>query len=203
MTNFLIIRHAECVGFGERITGRSSGVHLTSEGLENADKLTRRLSGIPIEQVCSSPLERAMDTAAPLARSLGVAVQSCEGLQEIDFGSWTGLTFKELEDMPKWREWNTFRSGIRIPGDGEMICEVQARMIAEIERLQDKYPDATVALFSHGDPIKTVLAYYLGMPLDNILRLTVAPASVSVLRVGPWSADVVCINSLYGKITLP
>ncbi|MFW6254222.1 MAG: histidine phosphatase family protein, partial [Chitinivibrionales bacterium] len=133
MTTFLLIRHAECVGYGERITGRSSGVHLTSEGLENADKLARRLSGIPIEHICSSPMERTMDTAAPLARSLGIAVQSCDGLQEVDFGSWTGLSFSELADPPRWREWNTFRSGIRVPGGGEMICEVQARMVAEIE----------------------------------------------------------------------
>ncbi|MFW5774658.1 MAG: histidine phosphatase family protein [Chitinivibrionales bacterium] len=182
MTTFLLIRHAECVGYGERITGRSPGVHLTSEGLENADKLARRLSGIPIEHICSSPMERTMDTAAPLARSLGVAVQTCHGLQEIDFGSWTGLSFKQLQDMPRWREWNRFRSGIRVP-QGEMICEVQARMVAEIQRLQDKAPEGTVALFSHGDPIKTALAYYLGIPLDNILRLTISPASVSVLQV--------------------
>ena len=85
------------------------------------------------------------------------------------------------------------RSGVRIPG-GELMLETQARMIQQIECLTARHPGETVAVVSHGDPLRAAIAYFLGIALDLVLRLEVSPASCSVLQVDEWGARVLCIN---------
>ncbi len=99
----------------------------------------------------------------------------------------------ELEQDPRWRLYNQFRSGTWAPG-GELMIETQARVVTGMERLRIDYPGRSIAIFSHGDPIKVALMHYLGMPTDFIHRLEVGPASVSVVRVEDWGAMVLKMN---------
>lgn len=195
MALFLLIRHGHNDAVGKAITGRAAGIRLNARGREEADRVAERLLSIPLTAIFSSPLERTRETAAPLARRTGQEVQISEKIHEIDFGEWTGLTFEELSREPRWRQFNTFRSGTRIPG-GEIMVEVQQRMVSEIERLRARQPDGTFALFSHGDPIKTAVAHYAGFPLDHMLRFEISLASISMIDIRDWGARVLCINSL-------
>ena len=115
MTTFLLIRHAAHDLLGRRLAGRMPGVSLNGEGRRQVERLAERLAGASIRAVISGPLERARETAEPLARGLGLPVQISAAVDEIDFGEWTGLPFAELDQDPRWCWFNTFRSGARAP----------------------------------------------------------------------------------------
>jgi broad specificity phosphatase PhoE len=201
MTRFLLVRHGENDTIGRSLAGRQKGVSLNGPGKDQALSLVERLKGLEIHAIQSSPMERTLETAAPLAADRALPVLIREGLNEVDYGEWNGLSFDELKALQGWSEYNAFRSGIRIPG-GELVCEVQARMVAELEQLSREYPDSTLALFSHGDPIRTVLAHAMGMPLDLITRLTIGTASVSILDLSRYGPVVQGINLTSGRIRL-
>jgi len=109
------------------------------------------------------------------------------------FGEWEGKTFTELAERPEWNAFNTVRSAIRPPG-GELMIECQNRMVREVERIGREHPNDTVALVSHGDPLRALLAHFLGIPIDLIPRFEVSTASVSVVQVAEWGSRVLCMN---------
>jgi probable phosphomutase (TIGR03848 family) len=198
MSRFYLIRHGENDLVGHAIAGRSPGVHLNAAGRQQAERIAQRLSSHPIDKIVSSPLERSRETAAPLAKRLHLEIEIRENLIEANFGEWTRKSIEELDRDPRWRQWNCFRSGSRIPG-GESMLEVQARMIGEVERLRREHPGKTLALFSHGDPIRSILTYYLGMPLDLLLRISMSTASLSIVRIEDWGPQVECMNVEIGR----
>lgn len=193
MTTFLLIRHAVHSLVGKSIVGRAPGVHLSAEGRTQAERLAERLADAPIRAVFSSPLERARETAQPLAERLGLPVQVCAQITEVDYGDWTGRTLQELEGMPGWREYNTFRSGTRIL-NGELMLETQARMVSRMEALRREHPDGVLALVGHSDPLRAAVVHYLGLPLDLAQRIEISPASVTVLEVRDWGPRLLLLN---------
>ncbi len=148
----------------------------------------------------TSPLERAVETADVIARRHGLVPKMAEDLGEVRLGDWEGLAFEELDKREDWRRYNTYRSGTRPPG-GELMIEIQNRMVRQAECLCRRHPRETVALVSHGDPLRALLAHYLGIPLDLLLRFEVYPASVSVVEAGEWTARVLSLNDT-GEIPL-
>jgi probable phosphoglycerate mutase len=193
MTTFYLIRHGDTPAVGHFVAGRAAGVHLNDRGRRQVEELAEQLAGEPIRAVYSSPLERARETAEPLARRLGLAVQIVEELLELDFGHWTGKSFAELDPLPEWRRYNSFRGGTRIPG-GELMLDVQARAVGFMQRLGAERPGEAVALVSHGDVIRSALLHYLGMPLDFYNRIEIGPASVSVVAVAEHGPVVHLLN---------
>ena len=194
MTTFYLLRHASNDLVGKAIAGRMPGVSLNHQGQREAERLATRLGGEPIQMIFSSPLERAVETAVPLAKRLGLDIQISDALNEIDFGVWTKLTFEQLAELPAWQRWNSFRSGSRVP-NGETMLEVQARVVGEIQRLRAEYPEQRLALFSHADPLRAALAYFLGVSLDLFQRIEMAPASVSILHLSEHGPRVECLNA--------
>ena len=192
-TTFLLIRHGATSFLGNRLSGRTPGVHLSEEGLAQAADLVDRLKSISLDHIYSSPLERALETAEPLAASRSLKVDVNEELAEIDFGEWAGKTFQELEPDPAWQRFNRFRSGSRAP-QGESMLSVQYRITVELERLRLQHPETTIAIFSHSDAIKAALMFYLGIPMDFFLRFEINPASVSALVLSEHGVHVLRMN---------
>ena len=188
-----LIRHAAHGLLGRVLAGRRPGVHLSSEGRDQAERLAARLAREPLAIVQTSPLERAHETAEPIAARLGLVPEVQPALNEIDFGAWTGLGFDTLGDDPEWRRWNAVRGLSRPPG-GETMLAVQARMRDHIEGLRLAHPDGHVALVSHCDVIRATLLLYLGLSVDAYDRIAVDPASVSTVAVGDWGARVLSLN---------
>jgi broad specificity phosphatase PhoE len=193
VTTFYLVRHAERTGDVNTLVGRAEGIGLTGAGRGYARQLGRYLKSEPIEHIFSSPLERARETAAELTAALGLEVKISGALTEIEYGEWTGRNFFELASAPRWRQFNCFRGGMRIPG-GEMMIEVQTRIVGELVHLAEKFPDAAIALVSHGDPIRAAIGYFLGMPLDFYSRLDVTVGSVSILCLDKWGARLTRFN---------
>ncbi len=178
---------------GTAIAGWAPGIHLNERGRAQRERLAARLVGAPITAIYASPLERARETAAPLAARLGLEVRVEEGLGEIRFGDWTGRTLEELASVPEWRAFNAFRSGTRAPG-GELLLEVQARAVGTLDSMRARHPDETVAAVSHGDVLKAVIGYYAGIPIDLLERLEIDAASVSIVAVHAWGARLLRLN---------
>jgi broad specificity phosphatase PhoE len=192
MTNICLIRHAD-TDLPDRVPGRLSGVHLSKSGLIQAALLAQRLKDVKIDGIYCSPLERTLETAAPLAETKGLVIIPDDHFIEIDFGEWTKKSFDELENEFGWKQFHFFRNGCVIPG-GELMVEIQSRMIAGIQKICSRHPGETIAVFSHNDPIKSVIAYYLGVSLDLFLRIEISTTSVSVISIYENGAVVRGIN---------
>lgn len=193
MTTFLLIRHGETDWVGKALAGHLPGISLNQTGREQAESLVTRLHAHRIDAICTSPLQRTRETAEPLGRALKLPVHIKPRLIELDFGDWTGCQLTELTNDAHWQRFNTLRSITRAP-NGELMLEVQTRMIDELEDLRLEYPDQTVAIFSHQDTIKAAVAHCLGMPMECFFRFQVDPASVTVLRLADWGPQLITLN---------
>jgi probable phosphoglycerate mutase len=193
MTILFIIRHGHTDWADKKLAGWLPDVHLNEMGLQQAEALVARLAPVKIDAIYSSPLERALETAAPLARARGMKMLKLPDIGEVRYGDWQG---KPLSQLSKKKEWATVQhtpSLMRFP-NGESIREMQSRAVAAVERVVTEHPKDSVALFSHGDVIKAIVTHFIGMPLDTFQRLMIAPASVSVLAIGKSYARLVRLN---------
>ncbi len=198
MTTFYLIRHAHCDCIGRRLAGWEPGIHLSPEGVRQAERLAEALSGSRIDAIYSSPLERAFETAEPLAARTHARIHVSDKLGEIRFGKWTGSGFRQLGSRPVWNRFNAFRSGTRIP-EGDLMIEVQARIISELDRLRAEHRGGSLALVSHADVIRSALAFYAGIPLDIMQRIEVSPASVSTLVLENEGPRILQINKTFNE----
>jgi probable phosphomutase (TIGR03848 family)/uncharacterized repeat protein (TIGR03847 family) len=194
MTIFLLIRHASNDYVKEgRLAGRLPGVHINAQGQREADALARRTAHLPIEAIYSSPLERAVDTANALAACHHLPVQIREELIEGEAGEWTGKTLKELQQTETWKAIQSAPVGVPLPG-GESIDQVQARMTAAAEAIAREHAHSIVALVSHADPLKSLIAHFLNWDLNQFQRIAINPASVSIVALDDGKATLLLLN---------
>ena len=195
MPIILLIRHGEndYVKKG-RLAGRLPGVHLNNNGRKQAQDLAKLLASAPIKAVYSSPMERAVETAEPLADRLDLQVQTRPGLMEADMGEWTNQSLKSLRRLKAWRSVQFTPSLFRFPG-GESFAETQQRLVGEILALCAQHdPKELIACVTHADPIKLAVAYFIGLPLDNFQRLGASPASITALHIGEFGCQLMTLN---------
>ena len=193
MTLVLLVRHGLAEATGDRLYGTTPGIHLSDEGRSQAERLAERLSRVKLSAVYSSPLERCLETAAPVASQRGLDVQILADLGEVDYGSWTGRTFASLRRTALWRRVHQLPSSVRFPG-GESLTEVQDRAVRAVEEIGANHPRDVVAVISHGDVIRLLLAHYAGIHMDLFHRLVADRASVSAVTVGEGVPRVVRMN---------
>ena len=189
-----LVRHAAHGLLGQVLTGRMAGVPLSEAGRAQAAALARRFGGMEIAAVLSSPVQRALETAGPIAAALGLAVAVEAGLDEIDFGAWTGRRFDALEGQAEWVSWNRCRSMAAAP-DGETMLAAQARAVAAVMRAGRAFAGRQVVMVSHQDVLKAVVAGVLGVSLDRLDRFGLDPASRTVVTLMAEGARVDLLNA--------
>ncbi len=192
-TLFHLVRHGQYGLIDRALGGRAPGHGLTAAGHAEAARVAEALRGRPVAAVVSSPVQRAAETAAPIAAALGLSVQVDPAVVEIDCGEWTEVAFEALRGRPEWDRWNRFRSSAAIPG-GESMLAVQARTVATLERLHAGHGAAELVVVSHADVIKAALLHVMGAPLDHMGRLEVGPGSRSVVAWHDETARVLAVN---------
>ena len=184
-----LARHASHDEVGIVLSGRSD-IAINGSGRAEAARLARRLASVPLAAVYSSPRPRARQTAAIVAQARALTVMDADGLDEIDFGTWTGKPFDMLADDPAWQQWNERRGSAATP-EGEDMNTATARAVRHIEAVAGTAP---VLCVSHCDIIRGVVAHYLGLDADRLLGFDVDPASLTQLALYPGGGRVVALN---------
>ncbi len=222
-TLVLFVRHGTTPTTGQVLPGRAKGLHLSDAGRAQAEAVASRLAewtgtapsapSVPprgagrgpgrarrapkrpaVGAVYASPLERTRETAAPIAKALGLAITTERGLLECDFGTWTGASLRSLAKAPEWATVQRYPSGFRFP-DGESFVGMQRRMIETVAGLCARHRGETIVAVSHADPIKAVVADALGTHLDLFQRIVVSPCSVTAICYAPTGPSVLAVNS--------
>ncbi len=192
--DILLIRHGENDYTRKgKLAGLLPGVHLNEAGQKQAQALAARLSRAPLKAVYTSPQERAMETARPLADALRLEVQICDEVHELDCGAWTGRSLKQLARNRLWRDVQQRPSRWQFP-EGEAFLAAQTRAVLAVERMALAHRKDLVAVITHSDVIKLVVAHYLGLPLDLFQRLVISTGSITALHLGQGQPALVKLN---------
>jgi probable phosphoglycerate mutase len=195
-----LVRHGLTPKTGQILPGRASGLHLADEGRRQADAVAQRIAKLPsVAAIYTSPLERARETAAAIARARRLTLAVERDLTECDTGEWTGLRLKRAQRKPEWQLVRRHPSGFRFPG-GESFTEMQARVTGALARLVERHPGKTIVAVSHADPIKATVAHALGLHLDLFQRIAIAPCSITAIAYRPEAPLVLTVNSLNGDL---
>ncbi len=204
MPTILLIRHGEneYVAKG-RLAGRLPGVNLNENGKSQAKAVSKAFANAPITAVYSSPMERCLETALPLAEALGLEVSSRIGLIEVDFGEWQDKTLKQLRRRKLWKVVQGNPSRMQFPG-GETFANAQQRIVKDLKSLAQSHDSKDlIACFSHSDLIKLTVSYYLGQPIDLFQRIMIAPASISTIHLGEMGAQIINVNHSATSLHFP
>ncbi len=195
-TTFVLVRHGATTPIGQVLPSRAPGLHLAEAGRAQAEAAAAAIARLRPRPraLYVSPLERARETAAPIAAALGLRASVERGLNECDFGAWTGKRLANLARRAEWRTVQHAPSGFRFP-EGESFAEMQQRVWSALERLAARHRGQSVVCVSHADPIKAAVTFALGVPLDLFQRTVISPASISVVTVGAGAPVVLCVNA--------
>ncbi|MET3368312.1 UNVERIFIED_CONTAM: putative phosphomutase (TIGR03848 family) [Jeotgalibacillus campisalis] len=208
MATVILVRHGRTTANATGLlAGRAAGISLDKIGREQAALMAGRLAAVPVVGVVSSPLERCRETAQLiLDRQAGTPYAPVDiDLTECDYGLWQGRTLSDLATEDLWPAVQSQPSAVVFPG-GESMAAMQARSVAAVRRHDAAFeaehgPGAVWAAVSHGDIIKSILADALGMHLDLFQRISVGPASVSIVRYGPGRPSVYATNTDAGDLS--
>jgi broad specificity phosphatase PhoE/ribonuclease HI len=186
-TTVVLVRHGVTAHtLDKRFSGGLGGGNpgLTDEGRAQVRATADWLAPLSeeIDVVVTSPVRRTQESAEIIGARLGRPVSVEDGLAEMEFGTWDGMTFAEIrerfpDDLAAWLGAHDVAPG----GHGESLLVVQKRVLASRDRLLEQYAGRTVLAVSHVTPIKLLVADALGAPLESVFRMELAPASVSVV----------------------
>lgn len=213
MATVILVRHGRTTAnVAGVLAGRTAGVRLDARGREQAERSGERLAVVPLVGIVSSPLERCRQTARYIFDKQSVGDQAGHpgvvldrGISECDYGEWQGRSIKDLATEALWSVVQSHPSAAVFPG-GESMAAMQARSVAAIRRHDAAFEaqhglGAVWVAVSHGDIIKSILADALGMHLDLFQRISVGPASVSIVRYGARRPEVVATNTDSGDLS--
>jgi probable phosphomutase (TIGR03848 family) len=200
LTTVLLVRHGQTPSTGKILPGRAPGLHLADTGVAQARKAAERIGELKqVDALYTSPLERARETAAPIAAITGQRARVERGLLECEFGEWTGAELSKLMKKPEWQTVQRAPSSFRFPG-GESFSEMQHRIVSTLDRLRAAHPGGTIVCVSHADPIKAAVANALGTHLDLFQRIVISTCAVSVIAWSPGGPAVLAVNSTGGSL---
>ncbi|MFJ6137920.1 bifunctional RNase H/acid phosphatase [Kitasatospora sp. NPDC092286] len=185
-TTFVLLRHGETALTPEKRFSGSGGSdpELSEKGRWQAERAAEALAARgSVQAVVSSPMRRTRETAETVAARLGLEVRYEEGLREVDFGDWEGLTFAEVQqrypdDLNAW-----LRSTKAKPtGSAESFTTLTHRAGVARDKILARHPGKTVLVVSHVSPIKTLVRLALGAPPDSLYRMELSAASLCAVQ---------------------
>lgn len=199
-TTILLVRHGNTPTTGKVLPGRAKGLSLSEKGREQAENAAVRIAALSrVDAVYCSPLERARETAAPIAAARNLKPKIDRGLLECEFGDWTGAQLSKLSKLPEWSTVQRAPSTFRFP-NGESFTEMQVRIVSALDRLRNAHPGGTIVCVSHADPIKAAVAHAVGTHLDLFQRIVISTCSISALAWSAHGPTVLAVNTTAGPI---
>ena len=201
VTTLLLVRHGNTSTTGKLLPGRALGLHLAETGVRQAERAAERIGELKrVDAIYTSPLERARETAAPIAKATALKPKVERGLLECDFGDWTGAELVKLMKLPEWRTVQRAPSTFRFP-NGESFTEMQVRIVTTLDRLRARHHGGTIVCVSHADPIKAAMAHALGTHLDLFQRIIISTCSISAIGFAGDGPMALTVNSTGGTLS--
>lgn len=197
MTTLFLIRHGLTAQTGSILYGQTRGIPLDERGRAQAEDLVGRFAPVKLTAVYSSPLERCVQTMAPLAHASRLPVIERRELVEMHAGEWTGRSLAQLRRTKLWATVQREPSAFRFPG-GESFPEARDRIVDEVERIARRHRRGRVAVATHGDLVRILVAHFTATPLDEFQRIVVDTASVSVVSLDGGRPRVLLVNDTGG-----
>lgn len=201
MLELVFIRHGQTAyNAGRKVMGRNP-VPLNEEGRRQAGAVAARLRNVAFDAILSSPMQRAMETAGIIAAGReGIAVEACEGIAELDYGDWVGLSFDDVISRyaEEWQSYRADPANAVLPG-GESIRDAFARIGAFIRETIARFGRGRVALVSHADVIKIAMLSALEMEPELMKKFTLDNCAVCPVRISKSAgAKLVLLGSSEG-----
>ena len=192
----ILVRHGETAwNRVERFRGQFD-IPLNSTGIEQAERTAQRIAKKwKPAAVHTSPLSRAYQTAERIATVCGLPVQSADGLTDIDYGDWQGLTPEAVQEKwPKLAEkWYRQPGPLKIPG-GEMLSDVQMRALTALQTFSTQYKDQEIVLVSHTVVIRAIILGILRANLDRLWKIGQEPCAINLIEYTPDNAILHSFN---------
>ncbi len=206
MATVILLRHGRTTSNAGGTLAGHQPTELDDTGRAQAEAVGARLraGGFPLAAVVSSPLLRCRQTMA-LALPDREPVPEPR-LEECRYGEWEGQPLAKLAKLPLWRVVQAHPSAATFPG-GEAMADMSTRAVAAVREWDAKVeaehgPHAVWLACSHGDVIKAIVADALGMHLDLFQRISVDPASLTIIRYTPLRPFVFRLNDTAGDLAV-
>ncbi len=214
MATVFLVRHGRTSANAAGVlAGWTPGVVLDDKGQEQVLAVGERLAKVPFAAVISSPLERTVQTAQAIIDARGqtvprpIPMHLDDRIGECHYGDWTNQPLKILSKHPMWKVVQAHPSAAVFPGDeGEGLADMSRRAVASVREwistlTAEHGDDVSFAVVSHGDVIKAIVADALGMHLDSFQRISIDPASVTVIRYADLRPFVLRVNDIGGDVS--
>ena len=184
MGSIIFLRHGQAKNNIERIlTGRTPGVPLTEEGINQAEKAAKFLEHMNISAIYSSPIERARHTAEIVGKHNSLDVTIDNRLIELDMGKFTGVPYDDIFTSHGNVFMKFYNGELEIAHNGvETFSEVKKRVLGIVDHVIENHPDENVVLVTHMDPIKAMLSTVVDLTPTNLFELIIANASLNIFR---------------------
>ncbi|MCK8817384.1 alpha-ribazole phosphatase [Natroniella sulfidigena] len=182
-TEVILVRHGETEWNRDFKFQGSKDIELSAEGKEQGAKLAARFASEKIDKVYSSNLTRAYQTASLVAEKHDLEVIQVDGLQEINFGKWEGMTYQEINKEFDFTvdEWMKDPANKKPPA-GESLKQLEKRTVKALEKVLEEEEGNKIVIVSHGGVIRTLLCNLLEMPLSKSWRLKQSNTAVNILK---------------------
>jgi broad specificity phosphatase PhoE len=194
----VLVRHGQ-IDFNvqHRLPGQLPGIPLNEEGRREASAMAQALSALPLSAIIASPLERTLETASYLNANRGLEVRQDADLLDTDYGRFSGQSWDDLDKRD--RAWARFTSDpLHAPRGVESFAHVQQRAVRAAERWRQAADVGEwVALVTHADLVKLIIAHYVWIPLAHMPLINMDNASVTLLAFHPDTSrppSVLCCN---------
>jgi broad specificity phosphatase PhoE len=199
----ILVRHGETAWNRERRFQGWRDVPLSADGRVQAERTARALARSGAARVYTSPLGRARETAAEIAKPSGLGVVADEAFKEISFGAWEGMTLDEVEARfgELHAAWRTEPHRVRFPA-GEDLATAGARALGGLARLAAAHAGQTVVLVTHGVIVRLIVLQALGLGPERLWVVHATPAGISEIEYRPDAATVHRMNTL-GHLEAP
>lgn len=203
MKTVILVRHGESETNVQKVFTGQLDAALTEKGKMQAQLMAQYVDRYKVDKIYASSLQRAVDTAQPIAEKQGCPMEQTDAFREIYAGEWQGLSFDEIaEKYPQThRVWRT-DMGNAAPDGGETVAEFYARVTELFEEILLHRPEKTVCIVAHATPIRMIESYIRGgSPLLAKEIPWVPNASVTAYRYdGDFHCDVRGYCDFLGEI---
>lgn len=165
------------------IQGSGSDTELSETGRRQAGQLGLAMKDVPLTAVYSSPLKRAVDTAAAIAGYHNLSIRKEPDLKEIHVGEMEGMQISALNtNFSQFLvDWQTKGDAVDFKG-GENLGQFRDRVWAVIRRIVKENSNGNIAVVSHYFVTATIVCHALGMPMTHLVRIRIQPSGQTILE---------------------